>query len=178
MFEGTRFYLLVTICLLRLYLLRPYMQSFLATAVGWAELLLSDTQSKERGRNIKYKILGIYSYLCVATVQILAPSLTLLSLAFLLKSRGLVEVELIPFCSKFGIGLDSVTQPSVPTPTNSESINNIIFTQLFYKGVFSFLTWWFLLSWFVIACFALIYERNQSIFAKRPDRFMIQWKFG
>jgi len=160
LFEVIRFYLMVLIAILRLYLLRPYMQSFLATAVGWAELLLSDTQSKERGRNIKYKILGIYSYLCVAAVQILAPSLLLLSLAFILKSRGMSEISLFPYCNQLTSHLFNSSQFShVSTIT--------LFSDRFYKGIFSFLSWWFLLSWFLISCFALLYERNQSIFAKK-----------
>eukprot|EP01119_Soliformovum_irregulare_P016475 TRINITY_DN4766_c0_g1_i3.p1 TRINITY_DN4766_c0_g1~~TRINITY_DN4766_c0_g1_i3.p1 ORF type:complete len:451 (-),score=98.56 TRINITY_DN4766_c0_g1_i3:89-1441(-) len=154
LFETFRFYLLIFIATLRLFLLRPYMQSFLATAVGWAEVLLSETTSKERGKNIKLKILGIYSYLCVAAVQILAPSLLLMSLAFMLKSRGLVEMVLPSHCLGTPV---SPIKGEIPS----------IFTETFYRGIFSYFSWWTLLAWFTISCFALVYERNQSIFIKK-----------
>jgi len=155
LYELIRFYLLLLISITKLYLLRPYMQSFLATAVGWAELLLSDTQSKDRGKNIKYKILGIYSYLCVAAVQILAPSFLLLAFALLLKSRGLPELSLFPYCSQ------------LYNLSNNNNHVEHLFTEKFFRGFFSFLSWWLSLSWFFISTFALLYERNQSIFARK-----------
>jgi hypothetical protein len=39
-YDALRFWLLCALCLLRLYLLRPYLQAFLYTAVVAAELLL------------------------------------------------------------------------------------------------------------------------------------------
>jgi len=156
-FETFRFYMILLICLLRLILLRPYMRSFLATSVGWAELLLSDTNSNERGFNIKYKIIGIYQYLIVAAVQILSPNLLLLIFALILKLKGMASYQILgSLCdpSQFKMFLDY--QPPSPLPN--------LFSKTFYHEIFSFLVWWFIFVWSSVACFALLYERNQSIF--------------
>jgi len=165
-FEMFRFTLIMILCALRLYLMRPYLQSFLGTAVGWAEVLLSETKMKERGKNIKYKILGIYSCLCVAAVQLLAPTLMLLSFAFMLKSRGLSDVEILPFCASSQMQATG----SIPNLFLSDFTSVVIFTPVFYKGFFSFMCWWTIFSFFLISLLALFYERRQNIFAKRESK--------
>eukprot|EP01114_Cavostelium_apophysatum_P009835 TRINITY_DN2313_c0_g1_i1.p1 TRINITY_DN2313_c0_g1~~TRINITY_DN2313_c0_g1_i1.p1 ORF type:complete len:462 (+),score=55.48 TRINITY_DN2313_c0_g1_i1:119-1504(+) len=163
-FEGIRFYFVIFLCVLRLYLLRPYIQAFLYTAVGWTEILLSDPRMKDRGKNIKFKIVGIYSYLCVAAVQILAPTLMLMCMVFLWKLRGTNTEGVIPYCS-------SVQEEVISKTWKAMSINlgdpPTLFTPQLYGSLFSFLSWWVLMSWFVIAFFALLYEKNQSIFSRR-----------
>jgi len=88
-FELFRVSLVVLICMLRFYLFRPYVRSFLASAIGWTELMLHDHQCKERGKEIKSKMLYLYTFICIVSVQLIAPTLLLLCFVLLFKSLSL-----------------------------------------------------------------------------------------
>ena len=83
---------------------------------------------------------GIYAYLCVSCVQLIAP--TCLMLFFIMEMNSQGDLRLGLFTSH----LERVASQSVLTP-------------LFIKGIFSFLTWWFTAWWFVVSVAGFVYER-------------------
>jgi len=86
-FDAFRFWLLLGVCALRLYLVRPYLQAYLYTAVSAAELILERNQ-RDMWVQVQRKILGIYAYVCVCATQLVAPTFLLLFFSLALKAKG------------------------------------------------------------------------------------------
>jgi len=129
-FELFRVSLVVLICMLRFYLFRPYVRSFLASAIGWTELMLHDHQFKERGKEIKSKMLYLYTFICIVSVQLIAPTLLLLCFVLLFKSLSLesnsnictlVLSSLFNFLYTAWLSLSSLFTSAIGASTNTNA---------------------------------------------------------
>lgn len=89
---------------------------------------------------------GVYAYLCISCVQLVAPIFLTLLFIIEISSVGGIKIGLL-----------------TPLIENSNSI----FTASFVRGIFSFLTWWFLSWWFLISLGGFIFERQQYINANK-----------
>lgn len=164
--QNGRFYMVVFICVLRLLLLRPYLQSFLDAAIPWAERLMSDTQRETIGKRIQIKMMEIYAYVCFTAAQLLYPILLLLYFAFLLKFYGELDLG---FCStlsaigrsaKIELVMENIFVANGPSATTTAHQMATFLTPALLRSVFSFLCWWCTSSWFALSLVGLLFDRG------------------
>lgn len=182
-----RLSLVIAAVVLRIALMPIYLQAYLNLAYQRLE-----EQKKEAGRitnvELQKKISSIFYYLCVVTLQYVAPILMCLFLALMYKTLGGYEWT-APFRAHNSTDECSVTGPvsselfagpesaDVPTTNAYESdilqsaktlqlswqnVKNI-FTRDVYRGIFGFATWWSCFLWFAASSLGMVY---QSYFVK------------
>lgn len=165
-----------------------YLQAYLNLAYHRIE-----DQKKEAGRitnvDLQKKISSIFYYLCVVTLQYVAPILMCLFFALMYKTLGdytwtgfLQEAIPLDECSA-----DSETQRAMEAATSAatseqdptaddgnilstaETIQlslqslKAVFTKDVYRGLFGFATWWSCFIWFAASSLGMVY---QSYFTK------------
>ncbi|XP_076354715.1 transmembrane protein 161-like emei isoform X1 [Tachypleus tridentatus] len=174
MFETTRIVVIVVVVIFRFILMPRYLQSYLNLAPQKLEKL-----RKEAGRisniDLQRMVARIFYYLCVVTLQYLAPLLLCLFTTFLLKTLG--EYQWSSYFSLVLEGEGRSSKPSVKqaterlSHTDNDSILGTsqqislamtslkqIFTPVLYRGVFGFMTWWLCTVWFTTSVIGLIYH--------------------
>ncbi|XP_035754074.1 transmembrane protein 161A [Egretta garzetta] len=148
-YNTTRLWTIVGLCLLRLAVTRRHLQAYLGLAERWVEQM-----RKEAGRiavlEIQRKITRIYCYVSVVSLQYLGPVILTLHCTLLLKTLGHHSWGLYPEPPP----LPPAATAAPPRPGGEdgedvraavEQITGIlgsIFTPLFLRGLFAFLTWW------------------------------------
>lgn len=157
-----------------------YLQSYLNIAYQRVE-----EQKKEAGRitnvELQQKISSIFYYLCVVTLQYVAPLLMCLYFALMYKTLGgyhwtslfKVQSNQTEECfadvgsSLQNLPLDITEQSGIfeSAKTLQLSWQNVknIFTTEVYRGIFGFATWWSCFLWFAASSLGMIY---QSYFVK------------
>lgn len=183
-FDAIRLGMVIVAVVLRIALMPIYLQAYLNLAYQRLE-----EQKKEAGRitnvELQQKISSIFYYLCVVTLQYVAPILMCLFLALMYKTLGGYEWtaafrahNATDECSAL------LTEPEVAqliaTETASEHLEegildaaktlqlswqNVknIFTTDVYRGIFGFATWWSCFLWFAASSLGMVY---QSYFVK------------
>uniref|UniRef100_UPI00398E315A transmembrane protein 161A isoform X1 n=1 Tax=Pristiophorus japonicus TaxID=55135 RepID=UPI00398E315A len=173
MFDTVRLWIIVGICVLRLAMTRYHLQAYLNLAEKWVELM-----KKEAGNitiiEIQRKISRVFCYLCVVTVQYLGPIILILHATLLLKVLGDYSWGFYPETPGVSPAVDISPVPSGPPPTAEEeedyraAVSHItaalstlrnVFTPLFYRGLFSFLTWWLAACQVVTSLFGLYFHQ-------------------
>uniref|UniRef100_U5EX94 Putative conserved plasma membrane protein n=1 Tax=Corethrella appendiculata TaxID=1370023 RepID=U5EX94_9DIPT len=189
-FETIRLLAVVFTVLLRFSLMPIYLQSYLNIAYDRIE-----EQKKEAGRitnvELQKKISSIFYYLCVVTLQYVAPIIMCLYFALMYKTLGDFTWtgflrESIPLNECSADAEPPITQTSTISPDEfaevtpvDENETNIlataqnfhyslqslksVFTVDVYRGLFGFATWWSCFSWFAASSLGIVY---QSYFTK------------
>ncbi|XP_040273352.1 transmembrane protein 161A [Bufo bufo] len=175
-YNTFRLWVIVILCLLRLAMTRYHMQAYLGLASFWVEQM-----KREAGRismlEIQRKISRIFCYLTVVALQYLAPIIFTLHCVLLLKSMGDYSWGLYPEPVGYTPVLKSPT--SAPPTTSSEeeedsedvqiAVEHIIgalgafrniFTSIFFRGLFGFLTWWVSVCQIVCSLFGLYFHQS------------------
>lgn len=176
-FDAIRIYAILGFCFFRFLLMWTHLQAHLNMAVEKIEAL-----KKEAGRistiELQQLITRVFYYLCVVALQYMAPLVLLLYSTFMLKTLG--ETDLL---SPFGIVLPTIrnntatpVQPIVLGAGMGETIAGTaaqfsialaalrqVFTPLFFRGIFSFISWWICVSWFISSSFGMIYYQYFSV---------------
>ncbi|XP_065073987.1 transmembrane protein 161B [Ochlerotatus camptorhynchus] len=187
-FETIRLAAVVFAVVLRFVLMPVYLQAYLNLAYHRIE-----DQKKEAGRitnvDIQKKISSIFYYLCVVTLQYVAPILMCLFFALMYKTLGdytwtgfLQEALPLDECSA-----DLETQRAMEAASaavsneqdatsddgnilsTAETIQlslqslKAVFTKDVYRGLFGFATWWSCFIWFAASSLGMVY---QSYFTK------------
>ncbi|NXK96744.1 T161A protein, partial [Formicarius rufipectus] len=163
-YNTARLWSIVGLCLLRLLGTRRHLQAYLGLAERWVEQM-----RKEAGRipalEIQQKITRIYCYLPVVTLQYLGPIILTLHSTLLLKTRGQHSWGLYPEPSP----AVPLAAPPAPAGEDGEDVQVVvqqitgildcIFTPLFFRGLFSFLTWWVAACQVVTSLFGLYFHQ-------------------
>ncbi|KAJ9596712.1 hypothetical protein L9F63_012254 [Diploptera punctata] len=174
-FDTMRLILIVSAVLLRLALMPIYLQAYLNMAYYRVE-----AQKKEAGRitNMEFqkKIAAVFYYLCVVTLQYVAPGILCLYLTFMYKTlgnyswAGLFSDAVAEECS---VSSQPAAGDFVPLPSlgGEESIRQSaqqftlaldslkqVFTVDVYRGLFGFATWWSCFAWFATSSLGMVYQ--------------------
>ncbi|XP_055606539.1 transmembrane protein 161B [Uranotaenia lowii] len=185
-FETIRLGAVVFAVLLRFMLMPIYLQAYLNLAYQRVE-----DQKKEAGRitnvDLQKKISSIFYYLCVVTLQYVAPILMCLFFTLMYKTLGdytwtgyLKEALPLDECSVEEEAVQqTVAAATSGTETAEEDEGNIlstaqtiqlslqslkaVFTKDVYRGLFGFATWWSCFIWFAATSLGMVY---QSYFTK------------
>ncbi|XP_051894104.1 transmembrane protein 161A [Pristis pectinata] len=171
MYDTMRLWMILGLCALRLLMTRYHLQAYLNLAERWVEQM-----RKEAGYismiEIQRKISRVFCYLCVVTVQYLGPTILLLHSTLLLKVMGDYSWGLYPEPPGVSPAIDA--NPRTPGSSSGEeddyrmAVSQItaalgtlrsVFTPLFYRGLFSFLTWWLAACQVVTNLFGLYFHQ-------------------
>ncbi|XP_064031235.1 transmembrane protein 161A [Pogoniulus pusillus] len=164
-YNTARLWAIVGLCLLRLALTRPHLQAYLGLAERWVEQL-----RKEAGRipalEIQRKVTRIYCYVSVVSLQYLAPIVLTLHCTLLLKTLGQHSWGLYPEPPPVS---PAAVAPQRPAGQGGEDVRvaveqitgilGSIFTPLFLRGLFAFLTWWVAACQVVTSLFGLYFHQ-------------------
>ncbi|XP_058462810.1 transmembrane protein 161B [Malaya genurostris] len=188
-FETIRLGAVVFAVLLRFVLMPVYLQAYLNLAYDRIE-----DQKKEAGRitnvDLQKKITSIFYYLCVVTLQYVAPILMCLFFTLMYKTlgeytwtgflkeplppnecsadletqRAMEAAMAVPFDSNTdAISDDAGIQSAAQTIQLSLQSLKSVFTKDVYRGLLGFSTWWCCFSWFASTSLGMVY---QSYFTK------------
>ncbi|KAM5191281.1 transmembrane protein 161A [Mantella aurantiaca] len=173
-YNTFRLWIIVFFCLLRLSLTRYHMQAYLGLADRWVEQM-----KREAGRismlEIQRKISRIFCYLTVVALQYLAPIILTLHCIFLLKTMGGYSWGLYPEEAGFTPVVESSPEPSTVTSEEDEDTEDVqiavehiigalsafrdLFSSIFFRGLFGFLTWWVSVCQIVTSLFGLYFHQ-------------------
>ncbi|NXB00876.1 T161A protein, partial [Cnemophilus loriae] len=165
-FDTARLWAIVALSLLRLLGTRHHLQAYLGLAERWVQQM-----RKEAGRipalEIQQKITRIYCYVSVVSLQYLGPVILTLHCALLLKTLGHHSWGLYPESP----AVSPAAPVALPRPEGDagedvhvvvQEISGIlgcIFTPPFFRGLFSFLTWWVAACQVVTSLFGLYFHQ-------------------
>ncbi|XP_062452557.1 LOW QUALITY PROTEIN: transmembrane protein 161A [Rhea pennata] len=160
-YNTARLWTVVGLCLLRLAVTRRHLQAYLGLAERWVERM-----RREAGRipvlEIQRQVARIYCYVAVVSLQYLGPVVLTLHCALLLKTLGNHSWGLYPEPGP-------AAAPAPHRPAAGEDVQAAveritgalggIFTPLFFRGLFAFLTWWVAACQVVTSLFGLYFHR-------------------
>ncbi|XP_037362136.1 transmembrane protein 161A [Talpa occidentalis] len=165
-FDSLRLWVLVALCLLRLAVTRPHLQAYLCLAKSRVEQLRREAGRIE-AREIQQRVVRVYCYVTVVSLQYLTPLILTLNCTLLLKTLG-----------GYSWGLGSVS-PTSPTPSSVSSgpvgpgedeVQQIaariagalggLLTPLFLRGVLAFLVWWTAACQLLCSLFGLYFHQH------------------
>ncbi|XP_060702107.1 transmembrane protein 161A [Hemiscyllium ocellatum] len=170
-YNTVRLWIIIVLCALRLTMTRYHLQAYLNLAEKGVDLM-----KKEAGNipmiEIQRKVSRVFCYLCVVTMQYLGPVILLLHSTLLLKVLGDYSWGFYPESPQVSPALDITSEFSGTAPNEEEryevTVSRIkaflstvfhIFTPLFYRGLFSFLTWWLAACQVVTNLFGLYFHQ-------------------
>ncbi|XP_009464491.1 PREDICTED: transmembrane protein 161A isoform X2 [Nipponia nippon] len=165
-YNTARLWTIVGLCLLRLAVTRHHLQAYLGLAERWVEQM-----RKEAGRiavlEIQRKITRIYCYVSVVSLQYLGPVILTLHCTLLLKTLGHHSWGLYP--EPPPLPPAATAAPPHPGGKDGEDVRAAveqitgvlggIFTPLFFRGLFAFLTWWVAACQVVTSLFGLYFHQ-------------------
>ncbi|NXC48737.1 T161A protein, partial [Penelope pileata] len=166
-YDSARLWAVVGLCVLRLAAARHHLQAYLGLAERWVQQL-----RREAGRiaavEIQRKITRIYCYLPVVSLQYLGPLVLTLHCALLLKTLGHHSWGLYPEPPPEPPAV--TVAPPRPSSEDGEEVRAAveqisavlggIFTPLFFRGLFAFLTWWVAACQVVTSLFGLYFHQQ------------------
>ncbi|NWI73686.1 T161A protein, partial [Dryoscopus gambensis] len=169
-FDTARLWAIVALSLLRLLGTRHHLQAYLGLAERWVRQM-----RKEAGRipalEIQQKITRIYCYVSVVSLQYLGPIILTLHCALLLKTLGHHSWGLYP--ESPAVSPAAPVAPPRPEGDAGEDVHEVvqeisgvlgcIFTPLFFRGLFSFLTWWVAACQVVTSLFGLYFHQYLAV---------------
>ena len=167
-FDSMRLYMVLGFSLVRLMLTWPHLQAHLNLAVERIQWM-----KKEAGRissiDLQRMIARVFYYLCVVTLQYIAPVIMLVFCTFMLKTLGDMS-WMKPFGIYYPVNVENATKPSQSIFGNTSTLGETaahfslalrnlkkVFTPMYFKGIFSFMCWWITTAWFTTSAFGLVY---------------------
>ncbi|XP_025920669.1 transmembrane protein 161A [Apteryx rowi] len=167
-YNTARLWTIVGLCLLRLAVTRRHLQAYLGLAERWVEQM-----RREAGRipvlEIQRKITRIYCYVSVVSLQYLGPVILTLHCTLLLKTLGNHSWGLYPEPSPVPAAAAPRTGSAADRAGAGEDVRAAveqitgvlggIFTPLFFRGLFAFLTWWVAACQVVTSLFGLYFHQ-------------------
>ncbi|KAJ8973581.1 hypothetical protein NQ317_001607 [Molorchus minor] len=164
-FESIRFIAIVVTMLLKLILMPWYLQAYLDMAYHRAE-------------NQKKKLIAaVFYYLCVVTLQYIAPVIMCLYLSLMYKTLGEYSwtgfMKEPPNPEECPINSENISSDIDPFKSSDDTATvyksaaefhvtleslKTIFTTNVYRGLFGFSTWWCCFTYFAATSIGLIYQ--------------------
>ncbi|XP_032172628.1 transmembrane protein 161A isoform X2 [Mustela erminea] len=165
-FDSLRLWVLVALCLLRLAVTRPHLQAYLCLAKARVEQLRREAGRIE-AREIQRRVVRVYCYVTVVSLQYLTPLILTLSCTLLLKTLGGYSwgpgpvPTLSPATSSardrlVGLGEDEAQQ----TAARIAGALGSLLTPLFLRAVLTFLIWWTAACQLLSSLFGLYFHRH------------------
>ncbi|XP_045847800.1 transmembrane protein 161A isoform X2 [Meles meles] len=165
-FDSLRLWVLVALCLLRLAVTRPHLQAYLCLAKARVEQLRREAGRIE-AREIQRRVVRVYCYVTVVSLQYLTPLILTLSCTLLLKTLGGYSwgpgpvLTLSPAASSardrlVGLGEDEAQQ----TAARIAGALGSLLTPLFLRAVLTFLIWWTAACQLLSSLFGLYFHRH------------------
>nr|XP_035949719.1 transmembrane protein 161A isoform X2 [Halichoerus grypus] len=165
-FDSLRLWLLVALCLLRLAVTRPHLQAYLCLAKARVEQLRREAGRIE-AREIQRRVVRVYCYVTVVSLQYLTPLILTLSCTLLLKTLGGYSwgPGPVPMLSPArssaqdrlgGPGEDEAQQ----TAARIAGALGSLLTPLFLRAVLTFLIWWTAACQLLASLFGLYFHRH------------------
>ncbi|XP_009192195.1 transmembrane protein 161A isoform X4 [Papio anubis] len=165
-FDSGRLWLLVVLCLLRLAVTRPHLQAYLCLAKARVEQLRREAGRIE-AREIQRRVVRVYCYVTVVSLQYLTPLILTLNCTLLLKTLGGYSWGLGPApllspnpssasAASFGFGEDEVQQ----TATRIAGALGGLLTPLFLRGILAYLIWWTAACQLLCSLFGLYFHQH------------------
>uniref|UniRef100_A0A8C3NQH4 Transmembrane protein 161A n=1 Tax=Cyanoderma ruficeps TaxID=181631 RepID=A0A8C3NQH4_9PASS len=165
-FDSARLWALVALSLLRLLGTRHHLQAYLGLAPRWVSRIRREA-GRIPARDIQRKITRIYCYVSVVSLQYLGPVILSLHCTLLLKTLGHHSWGLYP--APPAVSPAAPVSPPRPGGDGGEDVQEVvaelsgllscIFTPLFLRGLFSFLTWWVAACQVVTSLFGLYFHQ-------------------
>lgn len=179
-FEGLRLLLILATCFIKILLMPLFLQSHLNLAHERIE-----SMKKETGRisNIELQkiVARVFYYLCVVSIQYIAPVFIIIFLTFMLKTLsggswaslfGEVAVNYFSDTSKvpskytpLAINENSTVAAFLQSTSDlTMALGDVkgIFSPVWYKGIFTYFMWWVTTAWFSSTSLGVIYY-SQSL---------------
>ncbi|XP_055093381.1 transmembrane protein 161A isoform X3 [Symphalangus syndactylus] len=165
-FDSGRLWLLVVLCLLRLAVTRPHLQAYLCLAKARVEQLRREAGRIE-AREIQRRVVRVYCYVTVVSLQYLTPLILTLNCTLLLKTLGGYSWGLGPApllspdpssasAAPIGSGEDEVQQ----TAARIAGALGGLLTPLFLRGVLAYLIWWTAACQLLSSLFGLYFHQH------------------
>ncbi|KAM9516296.1 transmembrane protein 161A isoform 2-T2 [Guaruba guarouba] len=162
-YNTARLWTIVGLCLLRLAVTRHHLQAYLGLAERWVEQM-----RKEAGRipvlEIQRKITRIYCYVSVVSLQYLGPIILTFHCTLLLKTLGhhswglYPEPPPVPAAAAVALWRPGAEDVRAAMEQVTAVLGGI-FTPLFFRGLFAFLTWWVAACQVVTSLFGLYFHQ-------------------
>ncbi|XP_034376615.1 transmembrane protein 161A isoform X3 [Arvicanthis niloticus] len=148
-FDSLRLWVLVSLCLLRLAVTRPHLQAYLCLAKARVEQLRKEAGRIE-AREIQQRVVRVYCYVTVVSLQYLTPLILTLHCTLLLKTLGGYSWALSstppplapPQPSEALIPADPAGDEAQQTVAQVAGILGGLLTPLFLRGVLAYIIWW------------------------------------
>ncbi|XP_036255571.1 transmembrane protein 161A [Molothrus ater] len=168
-FDTLRLWAVVALSLLRLLGTRHHLQAYLGLAERWVRRMRRQA-GRIPARDIQRQISRIYCYVSVVSLQYLGPVILTLHCALLLKTLGHHSWGLYPAVSP-AVSPAAPVAPPRPEgdPGDSGDVQVVvqeisgllgcIFTPPFFRGLFSFLTWWVAACQVITSLFGLYFHQ-------------------
>uniref|UniRef100_A0A673TLW9 Transmembrane protein 161A n=1 Tax=Suricata suricatta TaxID=37032 RepID=A0A673TLW9_SURSU len=165
-FDSLRLWVLVALCLLRLAVTRPHLQAYLCLAKARVEQLRREAGRIE-AREIQRRVVRVYCYVTVVSLQYLTPLILTFNCTLLLKTLGGYS---------WGLGPAPLLSPTPASahdrlvgPEDDEAQQmaaritgalGSLLTPLFLRGVLTFLIWWTTACQLLSSLFGLYFHRH------------------
>ncbi|XP_041321794.1 transmembrane protein 161A isoform X2 [Pyrgilauda ruficollis] len=163
-FDTLRLWAVVALSLLRLLGTRHHLQAYLGLAERWVRRMRRQA-GRIPAREIQQQITRIYCYVSVVSLQYLGPVILTLHCALLLKTLGHHSWGLYPESP----AVSPAAPVALPRPEGDGDVQVVvqeisgvlgcIFTPPFFRGLFSFLTWWVAACQVVTSLFGLYFHQ-------------------
>ncbi|XP_058583326.1 transmembrane protein 161A isoform X2 [Neofelis nebulosa] len=164
-FDSLRLWVLVALCLLRLAVTRPHLQAYLCLAKARVEQLRREAGRIE-AREIQRRVVRVYCYVTVVSLQYLTPLILTFNCTLLLKtlggySWGLGPVPMLspPASSAHDRLVGPEEDEAQQTAARIAGALGSLLTPLFLRGVLTFLIWWTAACQLLSSLFGLYFHR-------------------
>ncbi|XP_012368299.2 transmembrane protein 161A [Octodon degus] len=165
-FDSLRLWVLVALCLLRLAVTRPHLQAYLCLAKARVEQLRKEAGHVE-AREIQQRVVRVYCYVAVVSLQYLTPLILTLNCTLLLKWLGCYSWGLgpappllvAPSSAGAGLGEDEAQRAAAGIAAALRGLA----TPLLLRGVLAFLIWWTAACQLVSSLFGLYFHQHLAV---------------
>nr|XP_048283122.1 transmembrane protein 161A isoform X2 [Myodes glareolus] len=182
-FDSLRLWVLVVLCLLRLVVTRSHLQAYLCLAKTRVEQLRKEAGRIE-AREIQQRVVRVYCYVTVVSLQYLTPLILTLHCTLLLKTlgAGLVGKEAGARSGGYSWALGPVPTPLTPRqssdilisvdPAEDEAqqtaaqvagVLGSLLTPLLLRGVLAYLIWWTAACQLLSSLFGLYFHQRLAV---------------
>ncbi|XP_006995526.1 transmembrane protein 161A [Peromyscus maniculatus bairdii] len=166
-FDSLRLWVLVALCLLRLAVTRPHLQAYLCLAKSRVEQLRKEAGRIE-AREIQQRVVRVYCYVAVVSLQYLTPVILTLHCTLLLKTLGgyswapgpAPTSPAPPQASDTFISVDPAEDEVQQTAAQVAGVLGSLLTPLFLRGVLAYLIWWTAACQLLSSLFGLYFHQH------------------